>query len=148
MIINEIIIVDIFIALSAIPIHELGHYFSSKFMGLKTILNMKNCQTVVYPKTDLQFFIILISGIILGFIPIIFITDPILKYPMIFTYLIGACLSDNIYIIEIICKYLNLNVPDWIQKTKRMLIPKLHHKFCVCSNCHEIKHEYMFFFRG
>lgn len=140
------IIIDIILFIIAIPLHEFGHYYSSKLMGVRTKLVMKKLMVWGDFDSKLKHFISLISGVIAGIIPILFIDDIIIKIYFIIIY-IYMCSSDIIRMIIIILKYKKFNVPKFILKIEEKLVLKRHHKYCNCDYCEEKRNEWLFLYK-
>jgi len=140
-------IINILLALGCIPIHELGHYFSAKLLGMKAILNMKKTQVWVEYDSEFKHIITLISGVVVGLIPILLIADDFLKYSILIAY-VYACSLDLLNIIRIIAYYLNFNVPEPLLRLERIIKFDQHYKFCPCTYCTDQRNNAMFFYRG
>jgi hypothetical protein len=140
------ILINMILALSSLYVHELCHYFSAKMLGVETKLSLKNFTTWVRNPTYFEYYVIVLSGVIIGVIPIIFITDTYLRYLMYFAYFLG-CLSDIISIIKLISHY-RFNVPKWILRIDEIFTIIHHHRYCNCNRCVEIKNAKYFSFRA
>jgi len=113
-------LIDIILIFSSVYIHEYGHYFSAKIMGLTPVnIDLLKLRVTTRANNKYQVLIFLSSAIIIGFIPILFISDQILKYLILIVYFFGACSTDITNIIGVIFKFSlynisqgNLNKPE------------------------------------
>lgn len=133
-------------------IHEYGHYYSAKLLGLRTKLMMKKFQVCTEYDNELQHSIVIISGIFVGLIPLLFLPDGeksiFFKVYFIIIYLFYSCSSDDIKLIRIFCNYFKIYFPDILDNIENYLISEKHHKYCECDYCIKKKSDNMFNFRS
>ena len=141
------VFIDALLAISSFYIHEYGHYFSGRILGLKCKLIMSKMMVWYNDINSDEHLITLMFGIILGLIPILFMSIIFLKYIVLIGYLF-ACSIDIIQVLKILLEYSKVDLPKFVFIIDKALTKLTHHKFCECSRCKQYSIDDMFFFRG
>ena len=124
------LLINIILIIIATIIHEYGHYFAAKILKLNPILNLRKLYVKAKIPNMNKFFLVLISGVIIGFIPCLFITDNF----FILVYMLG-CIFDLINIVRIIYYKLNIIEPSCLSTFESVLTKMNHEINCKCNRC-------------
>ena len=131
-------VTDIILIISAIILHEYGHYYACILQKVPAQLELKKCRVhVPVHMSYRQDIIISSAGPIVGLIPILFTSD-LLFY--IFAYSMG-CTMDFICITNLFMTKYKVSKPSSYVSFETLLLKLTHAKNCECELCLDIKRK-------